>query len=303
MKSAVSQKIVFSYHSVDVLRLDQIHPYYGGNKYFKLKHNLQKAKDLGQTQILTFGGAHSNHIYSTAAICKEHGLRSVGVIRGEESGIEQSPTLQFALDCGMKLHFVSREEYNKKTNDSMTAELRSRFGDFYLVPEGGSNYEGVKGCTEILTDELKKYDYVFCACGTASTYSGLKISAAAHQKVIGISVLKGENKLVEIANGWLKSFEKEEIKPYEKGLVGHSTIVSGYHFEGYAKFSEELKEFKLKFERRYSITLDHIYTAKLFYAVFDLIKQNKLTRDSSLLVVHSGGLQGNAAFEKRFGLV
>ena len=287
--------------NLDVLRLDLIHPQYGGNKYFKLKYNLLAAQKLGLQQTLTFGGAHSNHIYSTAALCQENGINSIAVIRGEENSIEQSPTLQFALDCGMKLHFISRQKYKNKSDENLVEELKQLFGDFYLVPEGGGNYEGVMGCAEILNSDLKKYDYVFCACGTATTYSGIKISAEANQKIIGISVLKGENKLIEAANEWLTFFDSDPIKPSLSGTLNHSTILNEYHFGGYAKYSKELVAFKKHFEREYSIPLDHIYTSKLFYAVFDLIKQQKLNQDARILIVHSGGLQGNAGFEKRFG--
>jgi 1-aminocyclopropane-1-carboxylate deaminase len=294
--------INFQGHLLDVLRLDLIHPHYGGNKYFKLKYNLEKAKRLDLNQILTFGGAHSNHIYSTAAACKEFGFKAIGVIRGEENLIEQSPTLKFALECRMKLRFVSREEYKSKTEEKLLAELEEEFGKFYLVPEGGSNKEGVEGCTEILTEELKKYDYVFCACGTAATFSGIKISKGKHQNVIGISVLKGENKLIEDANNWFKLFASEEISLLNSGTINQSTIINEYHFGGYAKFSKELVAFKNDFEKQYNITLDYIYTAKLFFAVFDLIKQNRLKLNSKVLIVHSGGQQVNSGFEKRYSI-
>ncbi len=176
--------IEFQDQLIDVLRLDLIHPEYGGNKFFKLKQNLHKAQSLN-LPILTFGGAHSNHIYSTAALCKKKGIGSFGVIRGEEMMIEQSPTLQFALECGMKLHFISREKYKEKTEDDLIEELKALYGNLLLVPEGGNNNEGVQGCMEILTEELKLYEYVFCACGTAATFSGIKVASAAVRRING----------------------------------------------------------------------------------------------------------------------
>ena len=301
MKDVQIDTVNFQEFSLNVLRLDLIHPHYGGNKYFKLKYNLQEARNSGLLKILTFGGAHSNHIYSAAALCKEEEIGSIGVIRGEENLIEQSPTLQFALECGMKLHFITREKYKNKTNEYLTEELKQQFGGFYMIPEGGGNYEGVKGCTGILNEELKKFDYIFCACGTATTFSGIKISSGPNQKIIGVSVLKGENKLIADANYWMNIFGSEKINAGETRVI-NSTIINDYHFGGYAKYSKELIDFKSEFEKTYSIPLDYIYTSKLFFAVFDLIKQNKLDPGSKILIIHSGGLQGNKGFENRYGL-
>ena len=300
--SRLINSIFFQDQTIDILRLDLIHPLYGGNKYFKLKYNLQKAKSSGLSTILTFGGAHSNHIYATAAACKEFGLNSIGIISGEKNKIEQSSTLRFAINNGMQLHFISREHYKNKTEENFSGELKEQFGNFYLIPEGGSNYEGVKGCTEILAQELKNYEYVFCACGTSATFSGIKISANKNQNIIGISVLKGENKLMEDANKWLKLFNSDKISTLESGIINQSTIINEYHFGGYDKHSGELIDFKKEFENKYSIPLDYIYNSKLFFAVFDLIKNKRLNPHSKILVIHSGGLQGNEDFIKRYSV-
>ena len=251
--------------------------------------------------ILTFGGAHSNHIYATASYCHEQKLKCVGVIRGEESSIENSPTLQFAKQLGMHLHFVSRELYKTKTEQELVTDLKKEFGDFYLIPEGGNNDEGIKGCMEIL-DEVPFYDHIFCACGTSCTYTGILSSAKKDQKIIGISVLKGENQLIDDVNANASKFNFEKIKPYSSGKVDHSTILNDYHFGGYAKHTQELLDFKRNFENEYKIPLDHVYTSKLFYAVYDLINKGLIPENKKLLIVHSGGLQGNAAYEKRYGM-
>ena len=278
---------------IDILRLDLLHPFYGGNKYFKLKYNIQNAK--GKT-ILTFGGAHSNHIYATAAFCHEQKLKCVGVIRGEESMIEKSPTLQFAKQQGMYLHFVSRELYKNKTQQELLNGLKSELGDFYLIPEGGNNDAGIKGCTEIL-NSIPFYDHVFCACGTSCTYTGILSSAKKDQTIIGISVLKGENKLIDEVNAKATKFNFEKIKPHLKGKIDHSTILSEYHFGGYAKHNQELLDFKTNFEKQHHIPLDYVYTSKLFYAVYDLINKGLLLENGSILIVHSGGQQGNTGYE------
>lgn len=296
MKEEIQHLTVYKGFQIDVLRLDLLHPFYGGNKYFKLKYNIEKA---GPRTILTFGGAHSNHIYSTAAYCHELKMKCVGVIRGEENSIENSPTLQFAKQHGMHLHFVSREKYRYKK--ALHEELRNEFGDFYLIPEGGNNAEGIKGCSEILND-VPFYDYIFCACGTACTYMGILSSAKKGQKIIGISVLKGENRMIYEVNANAGKFSFEKIKEYASGIIESSTIIDDFHFGGYAKHTRELLNFKRNFENEHKIPLDYVYTAKLFYAVFDLINKEFLKQNSRVLIVHSGGLQGNYAYEKRYGM-
>lgn len=290
---------------IDVLRLDLLHPFYGGNKYFKLKYNIQKAKECHTERsrsatILTFGGAHSNHIYSTAAYCHELKLKCVGVIRGEESSIENSPTLQFAKQHGMHLHFVSREKY--KDQKALQEELKKEFGDFYLIPEGGNNDEGIKGCSEILND-IPFYDYIFCACGTACTYTGILSSVKRDQKVIGISVLKGENRMIDEVNATASKFNFEKIEHHADGIIDHSTILDDFHFGGYANHTQELLDFKRTFEKEHKIPLDYVYTAKLFFAIYDLINKGLLTQNKKLLIVHSGGLQGNTGYEQRYRLI
>lgn len=336
MKKEIQHLPTYKNFKIDVLRLDLIHPFYGGNKVFKLKYNVscfdsaQHDKDCISTNdhterdrstpstadvtlsqvggrhsiipILTFGGAHSNHIYSTAAYCREHNIKVVGVIRGEKSMIDQSPTLQFALQQGMHLHFISRERYRNKTNHELVEDLKQEFGEFYLIPEGGNNDEGIQGCAEIL-DEVPYYDYVFCACGTACTYTGILASAKTDQKVIGISVLKGENGLIADVNAKAEAFKFQNIRPYDSGKLVHSTILDQYHFGGYAKHSLELLNFKREFEAQHQVPLDYVYTSKLFFAVYDLINKDLLVENSSVLIVHSGGQQGNTGYEKRYNLI
>jgi 1-aminocyclopropane-1-carboxylate deaminase len=160
-------------HRVDVLRLDLIHPVTGGNKYYKLKYNLAEAIRSGHGTICTFGGPFSNHIAATAQACSEAGLKSIGVIRGEISN--NSATVDFARENGMKLVFVDREGYSRKNEKSFIGNLHREYGDFYLIPEGGNNAEGVKGASEILSNAGDFY-YIFCACGTGTTYAGILTS-------------------------------------------------------------------------------------------------------------------------------
>lgn len=286
---------------VDVLRLDLMHAEINGNKWFKLKYNLLKAKQENQKTIITFGGPHSNHIAATASASKLAGLNSIGIIRADSS-CELSPTLNFAKKNGMSLHFVKRQEYAHKTDFFCTDNLFKIFGSHYLIPEGGANKLGVLGCMEIL-DLNWEYDYIFCASGTATTFSGLLASAKTNQKIIGISVLKGENKLVEDAKTLINSvlkYKKFHFKGNEelqKKIIEHSCLTNNYCFNGYAKYNKVLIDFKTKFENDFNMPLDYIYTPKLFYAFFDLIKNQKFKKNSKILIIHSGGLQGNKAFE------
>jgi len=292
----IQQLRFVSEFQTDVLRIDQIHSHYGGNKYYKLKNNIEKANGK---PILTFGGAHSNHIYSTAAFCHEHQLKSIGIIRGEESSIAQSPTLQFAIEHGMQLHFVSREKYKNK--EILIDEWHPLFGDVYIIPEGGNNEEGVKGCMEILNN-VPFYDYVFCACGTGCTYAGILAASPDNQVIIGISVLKGEDELTSEVNKYAAQFSFNPITTYNGGLINKSCILTSYHFGGYAKHTNNLLEFKKIFEKETDLMLDYIYTSKLFYAVFDLLKNKLIPPGKKILIIHSGGQQGNHAYEKRYGI-
>ncbi len=287
-----------------MLRLDLIHAEVSGNKWFKLKRNYQKALSQHQKTILTFGGAYSNHIAATAAFCADHQLTSIGIIRGEEP-VQLNQTLTEAKRKGMHLYFVSREAYDRKTETAFIEKLKTRFGDFYLVPEGGNNEEGLLGCMDILNPTWD-YDYVFTACGTGTTAGGLMASARTNQHVIGISVLKGENVLPQDAMRLLKQTIPEstiQINGNEaldqKTIKGHS-ITNRYCFKGYAAYDKVLIAFKLKFEEENKIPLDYVYTNKLVYAVFDLIETKKLKRQSKILIIHSGGLQGNLGFTERY---
>lgn len=254
--------------------MDLIHPEVSGNKWFKLKNNLLEAQRSGLRTILTFGGAFSNHIAATAAACKLLGFKSIGIIRGEESSVSNS-TLAEAKQNGMQLHFVSRENYKRKEDQNFINELKKEFGDFYLIHEGGNNELGIMGCSEILTESMDQ-DLVLCASGTGATYVGLLKAIKPHQKLMVVNALKGGD-------------DKE-------GLLNN------YHFGGYAKHTSELLEFKSKFENDHNIPLDYVYTAKLFFAAFDLINKDKIPENSTVLIIHSGGLQGNAGYEKRYNL-
>lgn len=293
-------------HHTDVLRLDLLHPEISGNKWFKLKKNLESAKIQNKKTIITFGGAYSNHIAATAAACREQGLKAIGVIRGEEEQLS-NPTLLKALSDRMFLHFVSREAYIQKDTIQFKNMLTEQFGDHYLIPEGGNNPEGVLGSLEILKPEWS-YDYIFCACGTGTTYAGLLAAVGKSTRIIGVSVLKGENTLADGVEKVLQTlFPQKKLRvrgneALNRPAILDHCITNDYCFNGYAAFSRELLDFKIQFEVKFLIPLDYVYTNKLFFAVEDLIRKNMLGNSSRILIVHSGGLQGNPGFEKRYKL-
>lgn len=287
-----------------MLRLDLIDPAISGNKWFKLKYNIEKARTDGFGKIVTFGGAYSNHIAATAAACKKYNLRSVGIIRGEEVS---NFTLEKAKEDGMKLHFVNRELYSQKEEEHFKRSLTDTFGPHYLVPEGGNNKEGVSGCMEILPEE-SDHDYIVCACGTGATYAGILASLKSHQKAIGVSVLKGRNRLPAETEKLLQHiFPGKNTHVYgneetDKAYLENNCITNGYCFNGYAGLDRSLVNFKNEFEKTFNIPLDHIYTNKLVYASLDMLEKAKFKPGSKILIIHSGGLQGNKGFEERYHL-
>jgi 1-aminocyclopropane-1-carboxylate deaminase len=217
----------------------------------------------------------------------------------------KTTTLEKAEADGMALHYISRLQYAQKENPEFIRELSRLFGDFYLIPEGGKNIEGVYGCIEILRKEWN-YDYVFCACGTGTTYAGLVASANPGTHIIGISPLKGINTLPEQVNNLLhEAFQNRvfSVKATDNDFPGGDHfITSRYAFSGFAAFDKDVIHFKNLFEKEHGITLDYIYTGKLFFGLFQMMQERVIPESSKILVIHTGGLQGNAGFEKRYQL-
>lgn len=267
--------------TLTIKREDLLHPHISGNKFRKLKYNIQEAKRLGKTALLTFGGAYSNHIAATAAAGKEYGFTTIGIIRGEEleSKIAENPTLAFAQSCGMKFKFISREAYRHKAEPDFIAEMKTEFGDCYIVPEGGTNTLAVTGCEEILNEEDGAFTHICTAVGTGGTISGLINSALPHQVVLGYPALK---------NAGLQ----DDILTFAKNQNWH--LVEDYHFGGYGKVTPELITFMNAFLGETAIPLDPVYTAKMVFGVIDGISNGFFPANSRILLIHTGGLQGIA---------
>jgi 1-aminocyclopropane-1-carboxylate deaminase len=263
-----------------VLRLDKIHPVISGNKWFKLQFYIEEAIRLQKKTIVTFGGAWSNHIIATAAACQQNNLNSIGIIRGEEPA-ELSATLRYAKELGMQFIFIRRDDYrNKKNPESLSKE------DFYFIPEGGYGEKGAEGAATILNHcEKKNFTHYCCAIGTGTMMAGLIRASSKDQQVIGISVLKNNFEL------------EEKIKALVHGKENFQ-LLHNYHFGGYAKYNDELIRFMNEFYLRNHIPSDFVYTGKLFFAIHDLIDKNFFPPGSKILIIHSGGLQGNASLPK-----
>lgn len=257
----------------------KINTFVSGNKYRKLKYNIEEAKKHGFQRLLSFGGAYSNHIAAVAKAGKEKGFKTIGIIRGEElnAKISNNPTLTFAQKCGMQFMFISREAYRNKTSKTYINKLKKDFGDFYLIPEGGTNELAVRGCEEILTDNDEAFDFICCPVGTGGTISGLINASNKNQKILGFPALKGD-------------FLQKDIRKFVTKT--NWDLINDYHFGGYAKINTELISFINGFKSKYGIPLDPIYTGKMMYGIFDLIEKQYFPENAKILAIHTGGLQG-----------
>ncbi|MGY5355553.1 1-aminocyclopropane-1-carboxylate deaminase/D-cysteine desulfhydrase [Wenyingzhuangia sp. IMCC45467] len=269
-----------------VKREDLLHPFISGNKFRKLKYNIQEAKNQKKECLLTFGGAYSNHIIATAAAGKEFGFKTVGVIRGEELGIDlektfdKNPTLKQAHQFGMEFLFVSRATYLQKKDATFLSSIIAKFPKSYILPEGGTNELAIKGCEEILSEKDEEFTHICCAMGTGGTVTGIINSSNKHQEILVFPALKGNWIADEIMN----------LKPNKQNWE----VIYDYHYGGYGKVSEELITFINQFKKETSILLDPIYTGKMLFGVLDLIKNNHFKKSSKVLAIHTGGLQGIA---------
>lgn len=265
--------------SVHIRREDLIHPLVSGNKYRKLKYNIQFALEQGYEQLLTFGGAYSNHILATAVAANNAGLRSIGIIRGEELSelVNSNPTLRTAKKYGMDLQFISRDAYRNKESVAYLNALRLQYPKAYILPEGGNNALAVKGCEEILQAEDKAFRVIVTAVGTGGTMAGIVKSSLPHQKVLGYSVLNG-------------TFQQETLLKYTEKK--NYFITDAYNFGGYAKVDEELIKFINEFKEETGIPLDPVYTGKMLYGIRECIKNELFDENSRILAIHTGGLQG-----------
>lgn len=268
-----------------IKREDELHPVISGNKMRKLKYNLKAAKVQNKKTLLTFGGAFSNHLLATAAAAKEHNFKAVGVVRGDELANQNlNPTLAKAVEYGMQLRFVSRDYYKNLTQQNAELPAQLNGSDVYVIPEGGANELAVQGCQEILTESDSDFNFIFCAAGTGTTMAGIAKSIKAPQKLIGVASLRDTGLKRRIA-------DLSEQSKFE--------LLDEYHLGGYAKINSDYIHFLNDFYRQTKVLLDPIYTGKMMYAIFDKVNFGNFDKESQILAIHTGGLQGIQGMNQR----
>lgn len=270
--------------NITIKRLDLVHPAISGNKFFKLKYNFLEAKSLGYLGVLSFGGAFSNHIAATAFASHQFGFKSIGIIRGEELAHQSlNHTLFTAQQFGMQLEFISREHYRLKDSADFLAQLKEKYPDYYIIPEGGTNDLAIQGCKEILTESNKaNFDLICCAVGTGGTISGLIESSANHQNMLGFSALKGD-------------FLTKDVQQLTHKY--NWKITDEFCCGGYAKTTPELLQFMQNFEHEFAIPLEQVYTAKMLFGLSQMIQRQEIKPSTRILAIHTGGLQGRLKTE------
>ena len=273
--------------SLSVLRLDKIHPVISGNKLFKLHYFLEQASCEPTKPVITFGGAFSNHLVAAAYACKMNNIRCIGIVRGEKAQ-QLSHTINDCINYGMELRFISRKEYDHKDDPDFINGLMKEFGDCIIIPEGGFHPLGAKGASLIMNLIKADSTHICCAAGTATTLAGLLLNKNEHQQIIAIPVLKGMSDMdarIEYLTG-------------QKFNTGQMHIAHDYHFGGYAKMNSELIDFMNNIYHQFQLPTDFVYTSKMLYAVFDMIKKDLFAKGSKLVCIHTGGLQGNLSLPK-----
>ena len=275
-----------------ILRLDKLHPIVSGNKWFKLRYYIEEAISQSCSTIASFGGPYSNHLVALAYAAKENNVKSIGYVRAtKEDAI--TPSLQEAQAYGMQLEFMGRTHFQEikndllKTNQHRNIDINSnnhtdyKNGPIYFIDEGGYGALGAKGAATILNEHCKDYTTIIAAVGTGTMLAGLIQAAAPHQNVMGIPILKNEKSI----EAEIKTLLKDSTKPF--------SLLHGFHQGGYAKTNPALISFMNQLWETEKIPSDIVYTGKLLYAVDSLIKENYFKEGSKILVIHSGGLQGN----------
>lgn len=269
-------------------RDDLVHPLYGGNKFRKLKHNLRQLETAGKSGILTFGGPWSNHLAATAAVCNEHKIRCIGIVRGYASA-EPTKTLLDATAAGMELQFRSPAEYDQMKHTAESGELDP---EMFIIPEGGANSDGALGCQDIVREIDFNFDVIACPCGSGTTISGIASAIVGHQQAVGYPVMKGGSYLEDEIRRLLIELQASE---------SNWSLSADYHFGGFAKVDEELIEFMRHFYRGNQIKLDPVYSAKMCLGVLKDIEKGRFAAGSKIVLVHTGGLQGLTGIEAKLG--
>ncbi|GLX84207.1 1-aminocyclopropane-1-carboxylate deaminase [Thalassotalea loyana] len=270
--------------SVCIKRDDQIHPIISGNKWRKLKGNVELALQQGKKGIVSFGGAYSNHIHALSYACKINGLSSVGIIRGEQH-FQENATLSQAKSWGMNLQFVDRATYKLRHDEAFLIQVRDNYPDHLIVPEGGTNDAALTGVGEVM-DELEtqlEFDTIITPVGSAGTIAGLIKSDKNKHNIVGISVLKGAQYL------------EDEVKKLIQDDTNQTTnweILHDFHLGGYAKFSTRDIQHLAQLNKQLGVMFEPIYSGKMLLAFISLVEQGYFSSGERVVLLHTGGLQG-----------
>lgn len=279
---------------ISVKRDDLIDDIVSGNKWRKLKYSLLEAERRKNEQILTFGGAFSNHLVATAKAGASIGMPTIGLVRGEELNENSNSTLKTCVNYGMKLHFLPRSEYTLRNDKMYLEDLHQTYENTFIVPEGGANYWGVIGCQEIWKELPQDvFTHFFLAAGTGTTASGILAGLPENTKLTVISALKGDFMADAIRERLMYSFFDEE---WVAERLEKMTTIDDTHFGGYGKMNDELLDFIKWVRVEFNLPLDCVYTGKAFFQLIKQVNDGVLTENDHVLFLHTGGLQGNAEF-------
>lgn len=274
---------------------DRIHSDISGNKWRKLVYNMEKAQLQKNENLITFGGAFSNHLLATAAACRLYGIHSIGFVRGDELSADSNETLRKCTQLGMELHFLSRSEYLLKTDELWLKELHVDFPNSYLVPEGGANYLGIAGCQDMIRELPEHIDRIFVAQGTTTTSCGILLGTSEKTKVHVVPVLKGFHAEDEMRKLFTLSGIDDEL---QDDLFQRMIVENSYDFGGYGKYTPALLQFIQTVYQKLHLKLDPIYTGKAFFAMEEVIRKMNI-QNERIIFIHTGGLQGIAGVERK----
>jgi len=286
---------LFQQHGVElyIKREDLVHTLISGNKWYKLKHNLQHAKDQGFSRLVSFGGAFSNHLHAMAFAGQQFGFETIGIVRGERSEL-LNPTLADAEEWGMQLHFLSRTDYRRRHDAEFVAKLVEPYQPCFVIPEGGANQWALAGCADIvegINHQLTGFDVVCVPCGTGATLAGIVVALDGRAEVLGFPALKGATSLIDEISAMIAEFNVENATQWH--------LVDEFHCGGFAKITPELVTFMQCWQQQTGVALDPIYTGKMMMGLCELLKRGHFPTGTKIVAVHTGGMQGLRGMQDR----